>query len=292
MTSYLKHIIIIYCIFHIHISIYATSYPYISGDTFRNCANHILDERAKNLIPQHVKSHDIIFVKTDYIEEFFNCYHPQIAHPYILITHNSDYGIPGNCKKYLNDNKLIAWFGQNVDGYQHEKLIPIPIGIANPKWEHGKPETFSRVIAHLSKKPDDNKYLLYMNFAVSSSLSARQRLYNMFCNKSFCFVAQPKNHEQYLYEMAQFKFVLSPQGNGYDCHRTWEALLVGCIPVVPSTPLNPLYKDLPVIIVENWEDVTQEFLEQKYHEFASQSFNYDKIYAQYWINVIKSYLYK
>jgi hypothetical protein len=55
--------------------------------------------------------------------------------------------------------------------------------------------------------------------------------------------------------LRQSQFVLSPPGNGADCHRTWEALYMGAVPIVlkkfwPFQEIN-----LPVLIVEDWEDV-------------------------------------
>ena len=46
----------------------------------------------------------------------------------------------------------------------------------------------------------------------------------------------------------KYKFILSPPGAGFDCHRTWEALYLGAIPIVKTSSLDPLYKDLPVVI--------------------------------------------
>ena len=59
---------------------------------------------------------------------------------------------------------------------------------------------------------------------------------------------------------ADFLFEISPQGNGLDCYRTWEALLLQTIPIVRSSTLDPLYDGLPVAIVDSWEDVTVERL--------------------------------
>ena len=36
---------------------------------------------------------------------------------------------------------------------------------------------------------------------------------------------------EYLRTLGQHRFVLSPRGNGLDAHRTWEALMVGTIPI-------------------------------------------------------------
>jgi hypothetical protein len=46
--------------------------------------------------------------------------------------------------------------------------------------------------------------------------------------------------------------VLSARGNGLDCHRTWELLLLGSIVITRTSPLDPLFEDLPVAIVKDW----------------------------------------
>ena len=41
-----------------------SSLPFVSGDTFRNFANHIFDE-TQTLKPKKVKEDDVVFLKTD-----------------------------------------------------------------------------------------------------------------------------------------------------------------------------------------------------------------------------------
>jgi hypothetical protein len=92
--------------------------------------------------------------------------------------------------------------------------------------------------------------------------------------------------------MTQFAFVLSPFGNGLDCHRTWEALLCGCIPIVRSTVFKELFEGLPVLIVEKWTDVTLTLLEQTVHDFKlkhdNNQFQYEKLTLEYYTNWWKS----
>lgn len=82
-------------------------------------------------------------------------------------------------------------------------------------------------------------------------------------------------------------FVLSPHGDGLDCYRTWEALLMGSYPVVKTSSLDPLYEDLPVVIVKEWNEVTEDFLIIKYNEMKNKTFKMEKIYAPYWFDLIK-----
>lgn len=265
-----------------------SSFPFISGDTFRACADYTYDELAKDVIPENVQSGDIIFVKTDYIGEFFGQIHSRIANPYILITHNSDYGVPGANLRYLNDDKLIAWFGQNVESV-HPKLHPIPIGIANRCWAHGNIEIFRQAV---NLSPLLNKViLLYMNFQIGTRYDERSSVYNLFCNKPFCLVSGPKPLPNYLMEISQSKFILSPRGNGLDTHRTWEALLCGAIPIVRSSALDSMYDGLPVLVIDDWGVITEDFLNSQYQNMQTKSFYLEKIYADYWINKIQSYKY-
>jgi hypothetical protein len=81
---------------------------------------------------------------------------------------------------------------------------------------------------------------------------------------------------------SQFPFVISPHGNGYDCHRTWEALCLGCIPIVKTSILDPMYEELPVLIVNSWSDVTLDLLQNTIAKYKMQKFNYDKLLLSYW----------
>jgi hypothetical protein len=86
----------------------------------------------------------------------------------------------------------------------------------------------------------------------------------------------------------EYAFVISPFGNGMDCHRTWEALILGCIVIVKSSPLDILYNELPVLIVNEWEDITEQLLTDTVIEFKHKKFNYDKLTLAYYKNIILS----
>jgi hypothetical protein len=71
-------------------------------------------------------------------------------------------------------------------------------------------------------------------------------------------------------QMATFAFCISPHGHGLDCHRTWEALALGCVPIVKSSPLDPLYSKFPIWIVQDWSHVTQDSIKAKFEEMQSR----------------------
>jgi len=68
----------------------------------------------------------------------------------------------------------------------------------------------------------------------------------------------------------QYKYGISPHGNGLDCHRTWEMLYFGMIPVVKTSSLDVLYDGLPVVILERWEQL-RDLVERESSESRSDS---------------------
>ena len=67
--------------------------------------------------------------------------------------------------------------------------------------------------------------------------------------------------------MSQHKFVVSPLGYGQDCHRTWEALAVGSIPIVRASNLASMFYRLPILVVNGWQDVTPKLLARAERRF-------------------------
>ncbi len=256
----------------------------VSGDSFRQMSDFVYDELDKSLKTKLVKPGDIIFVKSDFLGEFFEKIHPRIYCKYILISHNSDCGAPDRFKAYLDDEKIVAWFAQNVQ-ISHPKLHPIPVGIANKIWPHGKEELVEKYMnANLKRE-----HFLYSNFAASTYPSERNIVSNLFNKASYCYFSSPKDFESYLKDMASSVFVLAPRGNGLDTHRVWEAIYLGSIAIVKTSSLDPLYKDLPVVIVNDWSEIDEGFLLEKYLEMQNKGFSLEKLDIKYWKDLIYSY---
>ena len=83
-------------------------------------------------------------------------------------------------------------------------------------------------------------------------------------------------------------FTVSPQGIGRACHREWEALSTGAIPLVDwdaSPAMAELYGGLPVVRVKDWRDVTPAFLEDELRSVlgAGRSVDMKKLYLPYWV---------
>lgn len=79
-------------------------------------------------------------------------------------------------------------------------------------------------------------------------------------------------------------YTLSPPGAGPDCHRHWEAIMLGCIPIVLRSSATRILDDLPCLQVEDWGEVTKERLEKELPGLRKR-FNspaMEKVWFEYW----------
>jgi len=223
-------------------------------------------------IEEKIKDCKIFFIKMSYIQFFINNILPYIKNKFILITHNGDEP-SGNYKNIINNPLLIKWYGENMTVIS-EKTECLPIGLENLMWKR----TNFKIIDKF--KNNNKKNLLYINFSIRTNKN-REIILKKILEKGF-----KKNNNkpwnEYMEELSSYKFALSPKGNGIDCHRTWECLYLGVIPIVEKSIVMNNFIELPILIVDNYDIITKQFLEEKYIEFQNKKYNYDKLNINYW----------
>jgi hypothetical protein len=246
-----------------------------------------------------------IFVPSDGLIYFSNKILPQIKETFILVSGDSD--LPINTSSLgstlatlLEDQRLIDWHAQNRD-FDHPKLHSLPIGInlhnlwSNPlQWGGGfilptLQELQLKNIAESAPLFINRKQKIFCNWHFSIDRADRKDCLERI-DKTICFFQPKPSPMVETWELqSQFQFVLSPHGAGLDCHRTWEALLLGCIPIVKTAKLNDLFEGLPVIAVDDWREINQQFLQDRAQEMAGNTFNLEKLSMRYWKSKIKSF---
>ncbi|EKD71930.1 MAG: hypothetical protein ACD_46C00060G0002 [uncultured bacterium] len=258
------------------------SYPYITGDGFRKLADHIYDNKNKYIAVEEVKENNIVFVGIESVEDFFNQIHPQIKNRYTLITHNGDIGISQMLANKIDD-KIIKWYAQNVE-IKHQKLIPMPIGLENKHYyNNGIPCLYNKI----RKKTVSKNSRILFGFSVSTNIEERQQAYDYLTTNSLTDKINLKiNPWTYLNILNKYNFVASPPGNGIDCHRTWEAIYLGVVPIVKRSIMTEyFYKlGLPLWIIDDWNELNnlnENDLLIKYREFESR-FDSPAIFMEYW----------
>jgi len=84
-------------------------------------------------------------------------------------------------------------------------------------------------------------------------------------------------------------FVVSPHGNGLDSYRTWETLYLGSWPIVLTSSLDEMYRDLPVLILRDWGDLNKNVLEEARVNFSARAFSYQTLRPAYWARQFHSH---
>jgi hypothetical protein len=97
---------------------------------------------------------------------------------------------------------------------------------------------------------------------------------------------------EYFERLPSYKFVISPEGNGIDCHRHYEALIAGCIPIMEKNPLiEDKYKNLPILYTVDYSEITEEYLLSKYDEMKDNTYDFSTLFLDFYsddyINKIK-----
>ena len=233
--------------------------------------------------PKEVRAGDIIFVRD--AELFFCKMHPKISEPYIIVTHGEHLDqMKRFHQQYLDEEKVIAWFGVHPCKMEHPKYQPVPIGVLQQPDNYKRKQELHDFLTNLRLK-SEKKHLLYMNFA-DWQKPERKKVKAMFIDKKYCKRGERLSFHSYLKEMAQCKFTLSPKGLAPDCYRTWEALLVGSIPVIRKSQLDVMFEGLPVLLVDEWEEIDEDYLNKKYEEFTSKKYDIKRLYMEYWTDKI------
>ena len=63
-------------------------------------------------------------------------------------------------------------------------------------------------------------------------------------------------------------------------------------PIVQTSSLDPSYENLPVLIVNSWDDINESLLQDTYEKFSNMTFQYEKLYKGYWFDRVRSFGYR
>ncbi len=251
-----------------------------------------------------LKDGSIIYV-CNYAIKNFSEFIDKIPYKIILVSGDSDCTITldffNKIQKFIENPKIIHWFVQNCL-IKHPKVTGIPIGLdyhtmneRNSDWGNKiypiEQENLLMSIKNSSKPFYERKIKCYSNFHFFTNTkygSDRIDAINKLKPELVDYEKNKVDRKTTWETQVNYAFIISPHGNGLDCHRTWEALCLGCIPIVKKSEISYLFDELPVLIVDDWNIVSNELLNETVDKFKNTKFNYDKLNLEYWINIIKS----
>ncbi len=246
-----------------------------------------------------------IHINTNSLLRFIEDYLPKVKKSFVLVVGNSDLSFNSDLLSFsqlqiLLDNPLLkAVFAQNMD-MGHPKVLPLPIGVDyHNVWEKPRKNSLGYRLTPLlherlllkvaaeSIKPVERRNLMYCNWHFKMDRGNRNECFEKV-NHQLCFFEERHlDRLQNYNKQAIFKYVLSPSGMGIDCYRTWEAIILGCIPILKRSSWTNQFDHLPVIIVDTWEELTMEMLDEQYNHLIKREFDYSYIFMDYWKMAIK-----
>ena len=238
---------------------------------------------------EHVKDGDLVWMRLIALPQFVREALPRIKARFALLTGDEDWSIPGSFEQsdeLLESPQLVYWFSQNLDqGARHPKLQVLPIGldfhtISNgPRWGHEQatPAEQEAELEALRRTMPSSEQRLLLAHADFHFNKHKHRSWGddrdsvqraLLSNPQVVFQAKKLKRIELWREKTRYAFVVSPHGNGLDCHRTWESLVLGNIVIVKRSSLDPLYAGLPVVIVDDWREIDANNLKRWHAEHA------------------------
>jgi len=271
---------------------------------------------AEYLVIEKLHDGDIIWIQPHDMLKFVRGILPQIRTHFILVVCNGDISFPGetldkrDIQSLFNSDQLIHLFTQNgdYDESYRVKFTRIPIGI-DFHTLFLRPSGFYETYQSVEEQEAT------LNSIIEGLLPTNQRRLGALCdfhlnpsqryggrpevvrqlahlqNQLLWFLPRKIPRRQLWKAKGEFAFSVSPHGGGLDCHRTWEDLALGCIVIVKTSPLDPLYERLPVVIVQNWAEITSQNLEKwvkKYGDALTNPEYRRRLTHEYWTNRIIS----
>ena len=264
----------------------AANYPFISGDSFMSFSDvALLRSSDKPLILRPYRFPEILFVEGELIETVINLDYALTFKA--VIVHNADLPVSDEARKAFSDacTHLFATNVRSFGPYIHT----LPIGIENLYLRNnGTMHYYYSCNENLNMVSQIKRIPVLVSFSPGSNHIERNRV---------LYICEKRGHRNILYKdlrkyrsaLKEAMFVISPPGNGIDCHRTWEAIYHKAVPVVERPNyLYPKHIDLPIHVCESYDeflstDMTELIL--LYKQITTRT--YPAVYSDWWFELIK-----
>jgi hypothetical protein len=253
-----------------------------------------------------IREGDLIWVRLSWMRSFIRQVLPHIRARFVLVTGDSDSSVPSSmrwaARKLTKDPRLLRWYAQNCDSHSFsEKIRPLPIGIdfhsvserliwgeqiASPEAQE---QTLLDVRASLPPL-EQRSPAAYIDFGWQQARKGNRRglVRELQGNPNVVVQEGPLPRTALWRRRGSYAFVISPHGEGIDCHRTWESLALGHIVLAPDSPLNPLYENLPVITLRSWKELNADNLKRWHARCSGPSETLEPLHSAYWVSRMRN----
>lgn len=225
-----------------------------------------------NMMYNHIVHDDSYYIKTsDSLIDIDNI----IRTLYMNISQVYHFNYKMTLKNWQNKTKQIKEILYNCSEfkYKNDEWVSFPIGmgwsfINYPNKLDFIGEHSRLVLCSINSETDQIRRPFKKN--------RKSILENLENNNILNYYLETSN---YFDSLKKYKFIISPEGNGIDCHRHYESLIYGCIPIVEDNPLlREKYKDLPILFTNDYSEITEKYLNEKYEIMLNQLYDFSKLF--------------
>lgn len=258
-----------------------------------------------------------IFIASFHFKFFYKNIYPYIPsdHKYIIIIADEDATIPTqlDCRyprdrifninewQHILDNKnILHIFASHLDIPATDRFSPIPVGFNPEECPSNNIDSIMNIHIDLDIMNRPLKVLHTCRIREGNQWNQRKQVKYLVegpWNKFSEYKSIPK--ENYFKEIQKYSFILCVHGGGLEPNpKVFTALYCGTIPIVKRfVNCDILYKDLPVVFVDDWEpnSITLPLLNKwreeliSYFIYPKRELAIEKLTTQYWIDKIEAY---
>jgi hypothetical protein len=164
--------------------------------------------------------------------------------------------------KFIDSEKVLKCYVENLDTENlSKKIVAIPLGL-NPR---EAPVNLTYYKNFISNEKIYDKPLKFTNFNRERSglQFINRRHLKILCDskwsKYYINTGFNNDHKSFLTILSKYPFSLCENGGGGidSCvnPKLWECLILGVIPIMRRTIMTKMYENLPVILIDNWDDL-------------------------------------
>ncbi len=241
-----------------------------------------------------------VWLRFEDLDRFVRVALPRVREPFVLVTGDSDHTVPSDfpdaARRLVESGLVEHWFSTNYDRSDYRQLITgLPLGLnyarkneligafhpqgalrvdmKPPEQQEAEWDAVAQAAAPLEQRIVKAVADFYMRDSSRNRKHGESRTdikRQLAAKTCVAWIDRRCPLPELLSLYASHAFVISPHGNALDCYRTWEALLMGCIPIVKRSPIDYLYADLPVAIVDDWSEISTTNLQRWLHRFGAR----------------------
>ena len=249
-----------------------------------------LSNNKLDIVNEKINDDSIVYFCMNEFESLLNILGKNFNKKHVLLADGGD----GNVHNLDLPNNILHVYCPNLPFY-NDKYSPFPRGVLKNNYIKGN--------ANINKEEILRSNKVYVNFTVYNYSPYRIEDFNYWYSKSkLCdwITVKETNHldnETYWRDLYQHTYNISSSPASFtdenkhrDTYRFWETLVAGAFPIIKRSPMSDFFAnklDLPVLLVESWDEITLDKLNQMIPILSRK--NLDGIKEQYWIKKLRSH---